>query len=335
MEKNQEIDFVVTWVDGADENWRKEKALYRPESEADDRPERYRDWDFMKYWFRGVEKFAPWVRKVHFVTWGHLPKWLNTDNPKLNIVNHKDFIPEEYLPTFNCNAIEVNLHRIKGLSENFVYFNDDVFLIKDASPRDFFIDGKPRDMLALQPIALYPENFVMSHILLNNLLVISKHFNKWECVRRHPLKYYKIGYPLLCFLHNFTDLAVRSFTGFYTVHGPFPFCKETYVELWDKEYDVLSKTSSNKFRSSEDVTTYLIREWKKLKGEFVPTNLLRRFKYYDISSNNEKLINDIKRQKLSSICINDAYSRIDFESARAEISSAFEAILPQKCSFEL
>lgn len=335
MGANQEIDFVVTWVDGSDENWRKEKALYSPESEADNRPERYRDWELMKYWFRGVEKFAPWVRKVHFVTWGHLPKWLNTDNPKLNIVRHSDYIPKEYLPTYNSHTIELNMHRIEGLSENFVYFNDDVFLIKDVSPRDFFIDGKPRDMLVLRPVMLFTESPIISHLLLNNTLVISKHFNKWKNVRSNLKGYFSLSYPLSYLLHNFTDLAVYSFTGFFTIHGPFPFCKGTFYELWEKEGDIFANTSSHKFRSAEDITPYLIREWKKLKGEFVPTNIEKRFKYYDISRNNEKLINDIKKPKHNCICINDAYSDIDFESVKTEISSAFEAILPQKCSFEL
>lgn len=93
----QEIDFVITWVDGSDDRWQKEKQETRKHlgivADVDDRKERYRDWDNLQYWFRGVEKYAPWVRKIHFVTWGHLPKWLNTDHPKLRVVNHEDFIP--------------------------------------------------------------------------------------------------------------------------------------------------------------------------------------------------------------------------------------------------
>ena len=93
------IDFVITWVDGNDPAWQQEKSRTLKASglidKTDDRKERYRDWDNLQYWFRGVEQFAPWVRKVHFVTWGHLPEWLNTSAPKLNIVNHEDFIPEE------------------------------------------------------------------------------------------------------------------------------------------------------------------------------------------------------------------------------------------------
>lgn len=332
---NQEIDFVVAWLDGGDENWQREKTLYSVDSEVDDRPERYRDWELMKYWFRGVVQFAPWVRKVHFVTWGHLPKWLNTASPKLNIVNHKDFIPSEYLPTYNSHTIELNLHRIAGLSENFVYFNDDMFLIDHVRPQDFFIDGMPCDMLAFQPVVANPQNPVMSHLFLNNSLVLAKHFDKRENVRKHPKDYFKLGYPPLYFCYNLLELAFPRFTGFYTVHGPFPFCKETFTELWEKEYDIFSRTSSHKFRSQEDITPYLIREWKKLKGEFVPTNLLRRFRYYNLTNRNDKLIKDIQKQKTSIVCINDSNECTDFASVKAEISAAFETILPQKCSFEL
>ena len=137
----QEIDFVITWVDGSDDRWQKEKQETRKHlgivADVDDRKERYRDWDNLQYWFRGVEKYALWVRKIHFVTWGHLPKWLNTDHPKLRVVNHEDFIPREYRPTFNSHTIEWNLHRIPDLAEQFVYFNDDMFLTNQVYEEDF------------------------------------------------------------------------------------------------------------------------------------------------------------------------------------------------------
>ena len=80
------------------------------------------------------------MRKVHFVTWGHIPQWLNTKHPKLNIVCHEDFIPQKFLPTFNSHTIEWNFHRIPGLTEQFVYFNDDMFLLKPVYMEDFFKD---------------------------------------------------------------------------------------------------------------------------------------------------------------------------------------------------
>ena len=99
--EKEPIDFVITWVDGNDPKWQeaKEKTLIAQGlgGHIDGRKERYRDWDNLQYWFRGVEKYAPWVRKIHFVTWGHVPEWLNVDHPKLHIVKHEDFIPKEFL----------------------------------------------------------------------------------------------------------------------------------------------------------------------------------------------------------------------------------------------
>ncbi len=156
------IDFVLAWVDGSDKEWQKEKAKYCKESiPGDNREERYRDWDILKFWFRGVEKYAPWVNKIFFVTWGHLPPWLDIKNPKLEIVNHMDYIPGQFLPTFNSHTIELNFHRIKGLSEHFVYFNDDFFVINHVKQEDFFVNGMPKDMLALQPVVANVDNPVM------------------------------------------------------------------------------------------------------------------------------------------------------------------------------
>ena len=93
----EKIDFVILWVDGSDKEWLNEKNKYSNEKiDVVNDAKRYRDYDLLKYWFRGVEQNAPWVNKIHLVTYGHLPKWLDTTHPKLNIVNHKDFIPAEY-----------------------------------------------------------------------------------------------------------------------------------------------------------------------------------------------------------------------------------------------
>ena len=60
---NNKIDFVMIWVDGNDPEWRKEKDKYsnNVDNNTDNREARFRDWDNLQYWFRGVEKFAPWV----------------------------------------------------------------------------------------------------------------------------------------------------------------------------------------------------------------------------------------------------------------------------------
>ena len=141
MSECEKIDFVVLWVDGNDPAWQEQFNRYAPKDKQiaiDASAERYRDWDCLRYWFRGVEQFAPWVRKIHFIVNGRTPEWLDTSNPKLHIVRHADFIPAEFLPTFNSVVIERYMHRIPGLSEHFVYFNDDFYIINHLPVERFF-----------------------------------------------------------------------------------------------------------------------------------------------------------------------------------------------------
>lgn len=334
MNIKEPIDFVVTWVDGADPHWRAERQQYSSEPVSDNREVRYRDWDLLRYWFRGVEKFAPWVRTVHFVTWGHLPSWLNVDNPRLHIVNHRDYIPQECLPTFNSNAIEMSFHKIEGLSEQFVYFNDDIFCLKPLAAEDFFRNGKPCDMLAFQPIVANKEDSTMPHMLLNNSLVLAKYFDKRQNIKQQPGAYFKLGYPLLYFGYNLLELAFPQFTGFYTVHGPFPLCTQAYRDLWSKEEQILYETMSSKFRSRENVTIYLFREWQKLTGNFTPKNVHSELAYFNIGERYNKMLKTITKQKRKFICINDGNKPIDFDRTKSEIQNAFEQILPEQSSFE-
>ena len=94
----EKIDFVLTWVDGSDPDWLAQRREYQPGRGTDAGESRYRDWDNLQYWFRGMEKFAPWVNKIYFVTWGHVPKWLNKAHEKIQIVKHEDFMAPAYLP---------------------------------------------------------------------------------------------------------------------------------------------------------------------------------------------------------------------------------------------
>lgn len=342
MSGNTDIDFVITWVDGSDPAWIREKAAYSEQktgegedvSSTDARNVRYRDHGLLRYWFRGVEKFAPWVRKIHFVTWGHLPVWLDTEHPKLHIVRHEDYIPKEFLPTFNSNAIEMNLHQIEGLSEHFVYFCDDYFPIRRLDETDFFRDGKPCDMLAFQPVVANPANPVMSHLYLNVSLVISKYFDKRENVRKQPGKYFKIGYPPLYFFYNLLELAFPKYTGFYTVHGPSPYCKQTFKKVWELEHEQLRDTLSHRFRCKDDLAHDLFRTWQKLTGNFYPYNLLNDFSFFSLSDDNQRLYRTIKKQTKKVICINDAEDNYDFEKVTTELVQAFEEIMPQRSAFE-
>ena len=329
-----EIDFVILWVDGADPAWQNQKKQFAPHRADDDRPQRYRDFDLLRYWFRGVERFAPWVRTVHFVTWGHLPDWLRTEHPKLHIVFHADYMPEEYLPCFSSHPLELNLFRIEGLAEQFVYFNDDMFLIGRTDPEDFFICGKPVDMLALQPVVANPGNPVMSHIFLNNSLAVCRHFDKRTQMRRLPGKFFHPAYPLKYLVYNLLETAFPFYTGFYTVHGPSPLLKSSCAALWEQEYALLHEVSTHKFRSGEDVNQYLFREWEKQKGNFIPADLHRKFCYLDVADRSGRVERTIRKQKRKMVCLNDTDKELDFEAARESLRAAMETILPNPSSFE-
>ena len=328
------IDFVVLWVDGADPDWLAERARFTPSSVSDNSVERYRSMDTFRYWFRGVEKFCPWVRTVHFVTWGHTPAWLNLDAPKLHVVKHSDFIPAECLPTFNSNAIEMNLHRIPGLAERFVSFNDDMLLLSPLHPEDFFQNGLPVDMLALQPVIANPSNSVMSYIYLNNSLLLSRHFTKRGVARRRPRSFFHVGYPPLYFFYNAFEMLYPQITGFYTVHQPAALLRTTIEHLWEVEEEALRVTSSNRFRDKTDVSIYVFQEWQKLSGQFVPRNVQKRFGFFAISENLDGLLSCIEHQKKKIVCVNDVPCE-DFDERVNRITGVLNDVFPSPCSFEV
>jgi len=139
------IDAVYTWVDGSDNVWQAQKASALNVLDAEEFVDeavsdaRFADHDELKYSLRSIAQFAPWIRKVWIVSAGQTPKWLDTNNPRVEVVSHEDIWPDEVgLPNFNSHAIESNLHRIKGLADHYLYFNDDFFLTRPLDPSAFF-----------------------------------------------------------------------------------------------------------------------------------------------------------------------------------------------------
>ena len=330
---NKPIDFVIIWVDGADPEWRKEKAKYDGSTVTTANSEvRYRDWDNLQYWFRAVEKYAPWVNRIHFVTWGHLPPWLDTTNPKLNIVNHKDYIPEEYLPTFSSHTIELNLHRIEGLAEQFVYFNDDTFLNKPVSPEDFFNNELPCDTAAVH--CIYFANDSAGHFHGSDIEVINDNFNKMQCMKRDWKKWFnpKNG------LKNVVRTALLTpwpwFPGMYCQHTPNSFLKSTFETVWEKEYDTLHETCCHKFRTKADVNQWVMKYWQMAEGKFNVRDANFAQCYHIDDEMFKTLCKELEEKKHSLICINDTINTENFEEKKQIVIEAFRKNLPEKSSFE-
>lgn len=110
---------------------------------------RYRDSNELLYSLRSLEKYAPWIRHIHIVTCGQVPSWLDVSHPRISIVTHEEIFPNRsHLPVFSSPAIETHLHRVPGLTQKFIYFNDDVFLASDVWPDDFITSRGQRVYLS-------------------------------------------------------------------------------------------------------------------------------------------------------------------------------------------
>ncbi len=331
--KRGDVDFVVTWVDGSDPEWRSSFEEHAVCLEGDKKESRFRDWPTLKYLFRGFEECAPWVRKVHFVTCGHLPSWLDESHPKLNVVNHSDFLEGRNLPVFSSHPIEINLHRIEGLSEQFVYFNDDTFLLQRMSPCDFFKKGVPRDMLAFNAIA----ESKIAHVKLNDVKIIHKYFSKKDVVFQNFFKIFNYRYNLIEMIKTALLMPWPVITGFYDHHLPQPFLKKTFSEVWEAEPEVLTRVSASKLRSDADVNQYLFRYWHLCKGQFQPIGFKSRYMDWvrdveDAKAFRRALLS--KRYKFC--CIGDAVEHDQiFEECQKLICEGFESLFPKKSGFEL
>ena len=141
------IDVVYTWVDGEDPSWNESREQRLAGltgtarlKESSGRA-RFTARDELRYSMRSIHLFAPWVRRIHLVTAGQVPDWLDPDHPRIRVVDHRQILPADTLPTFNSHAIETGLHRVPELTEHWIYVNDDVFLGRPVTAEAFFTAG--------------------------------------------------------------------------------------------------------------------------------------------------------------------------------------------------
>lgn len=331
------IDFVIAWVDGADPEWRKRKEALLDNSFEDEREERYRDWGLLPYWFRGVEKYAPWVRKIWFICDQEPPAWLNTNHPKLNIVRHEDFLPDEYRPAFSSHPIELNLHRIKGLSEKFVYFNDDMYLLKPVEENLFFRRGLPCDSALLNTIPTddlvgNPDGRIF-YMFLNNASYINRDYDFRSCLKRNFIKWLHPCYGK-DLLRNMMLCIWPRLVGTVELHLPQAFLKKTFVETWKKDFDIMDMTSRHHFRNDLDVNQWFVRLHHIMEGRFVVRKPIRN-SVYTLGKDNSELVKALAEQKIPMICINDeSMDNQTYLKAKEEVVAAFQKLLPDISAFE-
>lgn len=240
-----QIDVVFTWVDGNDPEHKKKIAPFlTPRDRASDDvagPTRYRSVGEIFYSVASVLRFAPFVRKIFIVTDNQNPnldKFIEANFPDnkipIEIVDHKVIFRgyENYLPVFNSRAVETCIYRIPGLSENYVYFNDDFFLIRPIKQSDWYVDDK---------IVAYGS---WRFLLLDRLLWLIK-----------PIKN---GRKPVGFKDGMIKAARKygkKWKYFHLDHLPHPLKKSVIADFFEKNPQHLLSNISHKFRSGKQFNT--------------------------------------------------------------------------------
>ncbi len=307
-----DIDLVYLWVDGSDPKWiaKRDAFLGKQEENEVDCKGRYANNDELMYSLRSVEKYAPWIRKIFIVTNDQTPRWLDTTNEKIQIVDHKEILPEEAIPAFNCIVIEHHLHNIKGLAEHFLYANDDMFFYREVKPEDFFgEDGFPIIRLNRRPFRKQ-ELFIKEKILhkeltnyiktvQNSARLVEKKFGKYFTGKTH---------------HNIDAYLKSDF--------------KSTREMFDKE---ISLTLQNRVRSSNDIQRgiyfYVALYQKRGHLKYVTQHTSFRF-HIDNHKHYKKLI----KYNPMLFCMNDSQYATDEDR---KLSVEFlSKLFPDKSQFE-
>lgn len=249
FDPKEPIDIVYTWVDGSDLAWREKQSI---ENGRNDKelglnaldPARFENNNELLFSLKSIKKHIPWVRKIFIVTDNQKPSIsssLNQNNIK--IIDHTEIIPKKYLPTFNSHVIEAHLHLIPELSENFIYFNDDVFVARDLRRSHFFdIINRPSLFLSQKSLNMMKKRSFKTPTLnasLNSAKLISS---------THKVD---VDRPL--------------------IHTYIPLRKSYFYKAWILYEKNISAFLPNKFRSNNDlnIATFLVPWLTYLEGNAI------------------------------------------------------------------
>ena len=333
----RDIDFLLTYLNPNDVAWQAEKNRFSAGETSDVNPNRYREWDNLRYLFRSVERFAPWIRTFHVVTCGHLPDWLDASHPKIHVVRHADYLPAEWLPTFSSRCIDMNFHRIPDLAEHFVYFNDDMFLGRPVSPTDFFSpDGLPLATAILVPTQLRAVPGQALHLApVVNTAVVNAHFAMKRVIRQRPFNWLSPKYGRALF-RSALLMSYDKFPGFRPVHLPYSYLKSTYATVWDEESGRCASASAHRFREIADLNHWIFDFWQFASNRFRPRSLSAG-RCFQLRTPRDAVAAAaaIRARRFKLLCLNDVVEDpADFPGIAATVNNALAGLFPEKSSFE-
>lgn len=308
------IDVVYTWVDGADPEWRirRDAALRTASNSAGEvgaHPSatgegRFMDSHELRFSLRSLHRYASWVRRIHLVTDGQVPPWLRRDDPRIQMVDHRELLGGS---RFSSHAIESALHRIPGLAEHYLYLNDDVFFGRIAHPEDFFA--------AAGITRFFPSDLPI---------------DPGPAAPADP--------PIMAAAKNGRDLLLDRF-GIrvrtkvrHTVH---PQLRSVAAQIEAENPDQIARTRASLFRSPQDlsVASSLHHWYAYAQGHAVSS--LPNYLYLDLADLHTPQALDALEslRRYDTFCLNTEERALD-SRIRAELMSFFERYFPDPAPWE-
>jgi hypothetical protein len=266
------IDVVYTWVNSSDLSWRESIGKFRELDQLD--ADRFSQQDELLFSIRSVELYAPWVRHIYIFSNCSPPEWFQPSE-RIRWVKHEEIIPPEYLPLFNSHAIETFLHLMPGLSEHFLYFNDDFFLSGFVDPADFFT-AYGQSICRLEPYGALP---------FFHQLRLEGNAEEWHCAALN-------GAELIYKMFGRRPTKVHR-------HAPYAITKSLYADIVKTFPSELHRTREARFRQISDIS--------------VASFLYHHFglaKHLVVESNEESMI--IRPTNFSKFLAQKTYSKVRF-----------------------
>lgn len=323
----ENIDAVITWVDGNDKNHHKRRlATFKKVADKEENTlptgfdnTRFRDNGELKYCISSIIKFAPWIRNIYVVTDNQRPDFLTPENQNtynIHVVDHTEIFKsyEWALPTFNTRSIETALWRIPGLAPRFIYFNDDFLITNPVEPKDFFVDDKV--VLRGQWDSL--SRYGTGRLILNDLAsYIAKNFLGITRSMHHLLQ---IRSAELC---DFTDRYFRI------PHVPHPVITETLKFFFDKNPKLFEKNIQYRFRNTDQFSAIFLANYLEIKNKNAilrdaEDSLMINGEMDFVLSINQKL-KKIEAERILFVCL-QAFEKFN-EYNRHKIEHTFDVIL--------
>jgi hypothetical protein len=308
-----EIDMVFSWVDGSSNDFQRQRAAQMAEyvvGEGDDGPARYRHIDELRFALRSVHMYAPWVRRIFIATDSPTPSWL-ADHPKVTVVRSEEFFRDtSVLPIHNSHAVESQLHLIPGLSEHFLYSNDDMFFGRPVDPELFF-----------SPAGI--SKFVECDVRIGT----------------GPARAHRSGHDNAlrvnrALLHErFGRTIVRDLE-----HCATPLRRSVMAELEQEFAEDFRRTSASRFRSATDVsvTNSLYHYYALFTGRAVATTRPRT-RYYQttVAESLRRTERLVARGDIDMFCLNDGgESEVPEEVRVRVVTELLERMFPVRAPWE-